>query len=154
MQTQIGWLWIVGFFGLLAAADAQTASPPVASTQFDGTYAFVSRTKVNKTYAVLGSNRIGQCGGRGSARGDHRRPLTIANGRAQYITANGIQYDGTVSSQGELAMRSATPSNWGGWEGVGREITIFGKIDGGGTVHARQVSYNCSHDLMWQKESR
>ena len=149
MQKHIGWLWILGFFALLATAIAQTASPPTASTQFDGTYAFVSRTKVNKTYAVLGSNRIGQCGG--TATGNHRRPLTIANGQAQYTTVNGLQYEGTVSSQGELAMRSATPARHGGWAGVGKERMIFGKIDGGGTVRARQIDYNCSHDLIWQK---
>jgi hypothetical protein len=31
---------------------------------------------------------------------------------------------------------------------------IFGKIDDGGTVRARQIDYYCSHDLIWQKESR
>jgi hypothetical protein len=149
MPQHIGWLWILVFFGLLAAADAQTASPPTAGTQFDGTYAFVSRTKVNETYAVPRSNRIGRCGG--SGRGNHRRPLTIASGQAQYTTADGLQYEGTVSSQGELAMRSATPAAGGGWAGVGDERTIFGKIDGGGTARARQIDYFCSHDLIWQK---
>jgi hypothetical protein len=109
MPQHIGWLWILVFFSLLATADGQTASPPTAGTKFDGTYAFVSRTKVNKTYAVPGSNRIGQCGG--SGKGNHRRPLTFANGHAQYTTANGFQYEGTVSSQGEVAMRSATSSS-------------------------------------------
>jgi hypothetical protein len=85
MQKHIGWFWMIGFFGLIATADAQTASPPAASTQFDGTYAFVSRTKMNETYAVTRSNRIGQCGGTG--KGNHRRPLTIASGQAQYTTA-------------------------------------------------------------------
>jgi hypothetical protein len=68
------------FSVLLAAADAQTPSPP-AVTQFDGTYAFVSSTRVNETYAVPGSNRIGQWGR--SARAERiRPPLTIANGQA------------------------------------------------------------------------
>jgi hypothetical protein len=49
MQKRIGWFWIIGFFGLLAAADAQTPSPPAVTTQFDGTYAFVSATKLNET---------------------------------------------------------------------------------------------------------
>jgi hypothetical protein len=149
MQKHIGWFWMIGFFGLIATADAQTASPPAASTQFDGTYAFVSRTKMNETYAVTRSNRIGQCGGTG--KGNHRRPLTIASGQAQYTTANGLQYEGTVRSQGELAMRSATPAKWAD---EGHERMIFGKIDGGGTVRARQIDYYCSHDLTWQKESR
>jgi hypothetical protein len=50
MRKEIIWLWTIGFFGLLAAADAQTASPPAANTQFDGTYAFVSATTVNETF--------------------------------------------------------------------------------------------------------
>ena len=30
MQKNIGWLWVVGFFGLLAAANAQTPPPTAA----------------------------------------------------------------------------------------------------------------------------
>jgi hypothetical protein len=45
MRKDIIWLWTMGSFGLLAAANAQPASPP-ANTQFDGVYAFVSATKV------------------------------------------------------------------------------------------------------------
>jgi hypothetical protein len=52
MRRNLGWLWIVGFFGLLASANAQTASPPTTTTQFDGTYAFVSATKSDRN--VLG----------------------------------------------------------------------------------------------------
>jgi hypothetical protein len=49
MQKHVGLICLGGFFRLVAAADAQTASPPAASTQFDGTYAFVSSTKMNET---------------------------------------------------------------------------------------------------------
>jgi len=56
MQKHVGWLWIIGFFGLTAAATARAPSPPAATTQFDGTYAFVSATRVNETYSVPGSN--------------------------------------------------------------------------------------------------
>jgi hypothetical protein len=41
-----------GIFRLVVAADAQTPSPPAANTQFDGTYAFVSSTRVNETYML------------------------------------------------------------------------------------------------------
>ena len=78
MQTHIGWLWIVGFFGLLAAANAQTALRPAANTQFDGTYAFVSSTKVNETSRDF-KNRELQCPDRSAG------ALTILNGAARYM---------------------------------------------------------------------
>jgi hypothetical protein len=62
MQKDIGWLWIVGFFGLVSAAGAQAPSSPTASTQFDGTYRFVSSVKLNETYTTSrGGERMGQC---------------------------------------------------------------------------------------------
>lgn len=144
MRKHVGWLWIAGFFGLLAAANAQTPSSPAAVTQFDGTYGFVSATRVDETYAVPGSNRIGQCGD--TARANRLRPpLTGAGGR---------QFEGTVSSQGELAVRSATSSSRGGWAGVGDERMFFGRIDGNGTVRARRIDYYCGHDFIWQKEPK
>jgi hypothetical protein len=103
MDKVIGLLCIIASFGLLAAANAQTSSPPTPNTQFDGTYAFISATRVNETYAVPGSNRIGQCGGTAKAN-RLRAPLTIANGQAQYTDVNSHQFEGTVSSQGELGL--------------------------------------------------
>ena len=44
MPKGTGWLSLLGFFGLVSAAGAQAPSSPTASTQFDGTYAFVSST--------------------------------------------------------------------------------------------------------------
>lgn len=152
MQKHVGWLSVVGFFGLLTGAAAQTSPSPTASTRFDGTYAFVSATRVIETYIVTGSNRIGQCG---VPRADRRpSPLTIANGQAQFTGGNGRQFEGTVSSQGELAMRSA-PNSPGkvGWY-TGLEVSFYGRIDGGGTVRARAIGYFCSYDLIWQKTSR
>jgi hypothetical protein len=52
MKKHSVWLWVVGFFGWLAAADGQTAPPTAVVTQFDGTYAFVSATKMNETYTT------------------------------------------------------------------------------------------------------
>jgi hypothetical protein len=152
MQKHIGWLWAAGLFGLPAAAEAQTVPPSVTTTQFDGTYGFVSATKLTETYATRGSHRVGQCG-------DYTgRPLTIANGQARYagrgrLTAAG--FEGTVGPQGELAMRlAATPATRGAGASPGVEIIINGKIDSNGAVHARQMSYGCSYDLIWQKQSR
>jgi len=151
MQKHIGWLWIVGLFGFVVAADAQTASPPAATTQFDGTYAFVSSTRVIETYTVTGSNRVGQCG-------KMRRvgPLTIVNGQARFSSGASGQnlYEGTVSSQGELGMRYApnSPGNVGWYTGL--EGSVYGRIDGGGAVRARQIDYLCNHDLTWQREPK
>ena len=45
MGKRIGLLWIVGFFGLVGAADAQTRQSSAAAP-FDGTYRIVSSAKV------------------------------------------------------------------------------------------------------------
>jgi hypothetical protein len=37
MHKGMGWLWMVGFFGLLAAAAAQTAPALTSGAAFDGT---------------------------------------------------------------------------------------------------------------------
>jgi hypothetical protein len=152
MPQHIGWLWILGLFGLLAAANAQTASPPTATTQFDGTYAFVSATKLKETYTTRVTNRIGRCG-------DYTgRPLTITNGQARYpglgrLTSAG--FEGTVGPQGELALRLAsTPATRAAGASPGVEIIINGKIESNGTVRARQIGYGCSYDLSWQKQTR
>ena len=50
MRRQIGLLSIVGFFGLLGTADAQTLSTLTAGPAFDGTYRAVSSAKVNQMY--------------------------------------------------------------------------------------------------------
>ena len=151
MHKTVGLLWIAGFFGLLAGADAQTASPPAASTQFDGTYTFVSATKLTETYAMRGSNRIGRCGDYSG------RPLSIANGQARYagfgLAAAG--FEGTVGPQGELAMRLAsTPAPRGAGASPGFEITFNGRIDNNGTIRARRMGVLCSYDVIWQKEAK
>src|ERR1700738_2571896 len=77
MQNHIGWLWAAGLFGLPAAAEAQTAPPSTATTQFDGTYAPVSATTSNETF-MAGGTRPGQCPERTA------EPLTIMQDRARY----------------------------------------------------------------------
>jgi hypothetical protein len=149
MQKHFGWLWMVGFFGLIPAADAQTPSPPAAGTQFDGTYRFVSATTLNETYMTTWRTRMGRCG-------DIQRmgPLTIANGQARYagfgrVTKEG--FEGTVGPQGELSLRLAAPASK---SSLGVEIVTRGTIDGNGTIRARQIGRGCSYDLVWQKETR
>jgi hypothetical protein len=138
MRRRIGSLWIVGFFGLVAAADAQTP-PSTASAQFDGTYRLVSSAKVNNMYTTKKGQTV-QCPDRTPG------PLRIEHGRARYTSATGYRLRGGVGPQGELAMRSSGP-------GISRpiDISVSGTIDGTGTARARQTSNACSYDFVWQK---
>jgi hypothetical protein len=141
MRRQIALLGIVGFFGLLGAAGAQTPSAAPAGS-VDGTYRFVSSARVNKTYVTRGGHS--QCPERRAG------PLTIFGGQAHYTTATGRKLKGTVGSQGELAMRLvAPPSSGGGYRPF--EISVSGNLDGAGTVRARQKSNSCSYDFVWQR---
>jgi hypothetical protein len=132
MQKHIGWWWIIGLFAMVAA-NAQTPSPPTAITQFDGTYAFASSTKVNENYYMTGINRISPC-----YEFQNVGPLTIVNGRARYDAQ-----EGTVEPRGELTMRITAPApaarDAGGFPGL--EALTTGAIDGNGTVRARRVAY-------------
>jgi hypothetical protein len=142
MQKCARSLWVVGLFGWFATANAQTRLPSTG-TAFDGTYAFVSATKVNETYTTRVTNHILQCPERKAA-----GPLTIVNSHAHLLL-----YEGTVGSHGELAMRNTPePIKFGTTPGV--EITISGRIEGDGTVRARQIANSCSYDLVWRKEAR
>lgn len=147
MQKHFGWLWIVGFFGLLAGANAQAPSPPAATTQFDGKYAFVSATKVNDTYFARATNFLRQCG-------DYEGgPLTIANGQALYGRLG--RFHGTVGPEGELVMRrDSEPIGRAAGAFPGVEISIYGRIDGNGVVRVRRIDENCNYDLIWQKEAK
>jgi hypothetical protein len=109
---------------------------------FDGTYQLVSSAKVDKTYTTR-KGQMGQCPNRIAG------PLTIVQGQARYTSATGYQVEGTVGSQGELAMRSSAPPTLGGSQPI--EISVYGRIDGTGTVRARQRSNLCSYDFVWRK---
>jgi hypothetical protein len=153
MQKHIGWLGIVGFSVGFAAANAQTSSPSAGNTQFDGTYAFVFGAVMNETSYTTGTNRVGRCGyypKTGS--------LTIVNGHARYSGSGPVSsagLEGTVGSHGELTMRrDAEPEGRHGGISPGVEMMTVGRIDGNGTIRARQIGYNCSYDFTWQKESR
>ena len=139
MRRQIGLLSIVGFFGLVATADAQTQSVLTAGPAFDGTYRPVSSAKVNAMSIEQKGNMI-PCPDRMPG------PLTIVQGEAQYTDASGDQVDGTVWPQGELAMGAAEP---GGARAM--ELTVRGSIAANGTVRARQEGNSCSYEFVWQK---
>ena len=143
MHKSIGWLSIVGFFGLAAAANAQAPSPSGAGTQFDGDYALVSSTTVTPTYRTRGG-QMGQCADRTAG------PLTIAQGEAQYTTATGYRLQGPVGPQGQLAMRSLTPPGSNGYQPL--DIIVNGRVDAAGTARARQISNSCSYDFVWRKQ--
>ncbi len=144
MRRQIGLLSIVGFFGLLATADAQTPSASTAGTAFDGTYRLVSSAKVNDTYRTRGG-QMGQCQDRTPG------PLTIVQGQARYTTQTGIELGGTVGPSGELEMRMVPVG--GGGERPMEMRTAVAQIDSTGTVRIRQIGGSCSHDYVWQKQT-
>lgn len=139
MPRQIGLLSIVGFFGLLATANAQTVSALPAGQAFDGTYQPVSSAKVNQMYTAEKGN-MAVCPDRMPG------PLTIVQSQARYTDASGDPVDGAVGPQGELAMKAVEP---GGARSM--ELDVSGSIAANGTVRARQEGYSCSYDFIWQR---
>jgi len=144
MGKPIGLLGVIGFFGLLAAANAQTPPPVGAGASFDGTYRFVSSAKVNPTYTTR-NGQTGFCPDRRPG------PLHVAKGRARYTTTTGYRLTGTVGPQGEFAMRVIAPPNSSNAGAFPLEINANGTIDGTGMALARQLSHSCSYDFVWQK---
>jgi hypothetical protein len=143
MPRGTGWLSLVGFFGLAVAAGAQTPLSQTAGSQFDGTYALVSSAKLTQMFTGPHGLRYCPDGTAG--------PLTIARGQARLsITYYGnvpVDFEGTVGSQGELAMRSAIPL----MRDHLVERLLNGRIDGTGTVRARLTNPNCNFDYVWRK---
>ena len=140
MPRPIGLLSIVGFFGLLAAANAQTP------TAFDGTYRPVSWTKANAMYTDK-TGRMAPCPNRRPG------PLHIANGEVRYTTASGYKLRGTVGPQGELAMGLVAPGNARSAGATSLNLNTNGQIDSTGTAHVHQSGASCSYDFVWQKQS-
>jgi hypothetical protein len=139
MQKSIGWLLIVGFFGLFAAAANGQNSPA-----FDGTYRVVSSTNVNATYTDR-NGRSGPCPNRRPG------PLHIANGEVRYTNATGYKLRGTVGPQGALTMGLVAPSNSNNAGSQPLNLSVTGQIDSAGTARVRQTSNSCSYDFVWQK---
>ena len=144
MGKPIGLLGVIGFFGLLAAANAQTPPPVGAGASFDGTYRFVSSAKVNPTYTTR-NGQTGFCPDRRPG------PLHVAKGRARYTTTTGYRLTGTVGPQGEFAMRVIAPPNTSNAGSRFIDVAANGQIDGAGMARARQLGGSCSYDFVWQK---
>jgi hypothetical protein len=142
MRRNIALLAAAACLGLVVAAHAQRPSPATAATQFDGTYAFVSATKLTETY-VDENGRIGRCPDPGQG-----LPLTVADGQARYG-----RLTGTVGPNGELEIRFSLPAV-NSMAGVTYEVRTTGRIDSSGTVRARRSSYFCSYDVVWRKVSK
>lgn len=139
MQKSIGWLLVIGWFSLFAAAaNAQNSSA------FDGTYRVVSATNVNATYTDR-NGRSGPCPNRRPG------PLHIANGEVRYTNATGYKLRGTVGPQGALTMGLVAPSNSNNAGSQPLNLSVSGQIDGTGTARVRQTSNSCSYDFVWQK---
>jgi hypothetical protein len=134
-------LWILGLFGSLAAANAQTAPAPTA---FDGTYRPISWANANAMY----TDRTGR-----TAPCPHRRPgpLHIANGEVRYTTSSGYKLRGTVDPQGQLAMGLIAPGNARSAGATPLSLNTNGQIDSTGTARVHQSGASCSYDFAWQK---
>jgi hypothetical protein len=143
MRMRIGLLSIVGFFGLIAAANAQTTSASTMGTAFDGTYQFVSSAKVNPMYTAM-NGRMAPCPDRTPG------PLTIQNGQVRYTAESGHELQGTVGPNGELEM-GMIPVTVGGSRPMEMRTAAAG-IDSAGTVRLRQVGSACAYDFVWQKQ--
>jgi hypothetical protein len=143
MRMRIGLLSIVGFFGLIAAANAQTPSASTAITAFDGTYHFVSSAKVNPMYTAQ-NGRMAPCADRTPG------PLTIQNGQARYTTETGHELQGPVGPYGELDMRMI-PVSGGGSRPIEMRAAAA-EIDSTGTIRLRQIGGACSYDFVWKKQ--
>jgi len=144
MQKQLAWLPVAGLFGVLAAANAQTALAAAGGGSYDGNYRLVSSANVDTTYTT----RKGQTAPCPSRRAG---PLHITSGQARYTTATGLKVRGTVGPQGELAMQAEAPSKWGTQP---IDLSVNGKVDASGSAHVRQLSHSCSYDFVWQKAAR
>jgi len=140
-------LWICGFFGVLASANAQTPPTSTAASTFDGTYRLVSTNSVNATYTDR-NGRTAQCPNRRPG------PLHIEQGQARYTNATGYKLRGTVGPRGELAMDLVAPPNSNNAGSQPLNLSVTGQIDSTGTARVRQTSNSCSYIFVWQKAAQ
>lgn len=117
-----------------------------AGSQFDGTYAFVSSTKLTEMYTVP-NGRMRQCpdwtAGPLTSRGCRRGfPPLLA------VSPDHMDFEGTVGLQGELGMRSLAPDLLR--EDIAERL-LRGRIDGTRTVRAHLTGRWCNYDYVWRK---
>ena len=137
MMRGLGLVSVVAAFGFFAAANAQTSASANPGA-YDGTYHFVSSTKLNETYTGRGG-RMGHCPERKPG------PLHVVGGKAHYTMSSGHQIAAMVGPQGELEMRMSAPGT------NTLEMHAAGGIDNTGTAHLRQRGNSCSYDFVWKK---
>ena len=140
MQKGVGFRWIVGtvgIFGSIAPAEAQT---PNANTKFDGTYAFVSGTKVNETF----HHGAGQCP---NIETMGIGPLIIVKGQVKYVVGAAGPNEGTIDAQGQITTEGMNPRSL-------TKIDGTGKINGDGTINLRSVGWFCDQDLVWRRANK
>ncbi|HTT79828.1 MAG TPA: hypothetical protein VMF86_09140 [Stellaceae bacterium] len=139
MKQRVRLLWIVAAFAWAAPAGAQTA-PPTSSARFDGTYAFVSATRLSQTTA----DGMGVCPDLTAG------VLTIAHGEALYSEgvadrrAQFSQFQGAVSAEGGFRAKSTNP-----WVSTVGE----GQVEADGTVRLRSLGSSCDDDFLWRRAS-
>ena len=144
MPKSTGWLSLVGFLGLAVAADAQTPFSQTAGSQFDGTYAFVSSTKLTEMFTVASTGRMRPCPDWEAG------PLTIVKGQPRFSSATSssirAEFEGMVGSQGDLARRSVNPAS-----DETAERLLNGRIDGAGTRRVCLTGRYCTYDFVRRK---
>jgi hypothetical protein len=119
----------------LTPASYALGSATNTTAAFDGTYTF---TAVRNLSSGGGSLRPA---GEGYACPDYTAsPLIISNGLAQFDVANTIRFQGYVTPQGSLAMRT----------GVGQ--TFEGQVDRQGVITAT-VTGGCGYEASWRRSA-
>jgi hypothetical protein len=116
-------LLIPGLIGLAFVVTAGAALTPNTPTtaKFDGTYAFVSWTSLNKTP----KHGRGQCFSPATI----ISPLTIANGQVRYSAGDGrapaADFEGFVNVQGQFTTRGTNPVSGTAISGYGQIMAMI-----------------------------
>jgi hypothetical protein len=120
--------------GPITATSYAAGSAANTTTAFDGTWTGGAVTNISAGSALPG-------GGESSSSCPHYAapPLIISNGLAQFDVQN-IRFQGYVTSQGALAMRT----------GVGQRFE--GQIDAQNVLRGRVIGA-CAYDVTWHKSA-
>jgi len=126
-----------------ATAPAQAVTPTTyaagsaqnTTTAFDGTYTFTSVQNISRGGGSLRPE------GEGFKCPDYTAShITISGGLAQFDVRNTILFQGYVTPQGILTMRT----------GVGQQFD--GQIDPQGMIHGR-VTGGCAYEATWHRSA-
>ena len=79
-------------------------------------------------------------------------PLTIVRCQARFSTSLLVDFEGTIGSQGELAIPSVQPGTpLALAAGTPDKRMLNGRIDNTGTVHARLNGVLRNYNYVWRK---